>query len=666
MPAVGALFAAGTIASAVGSAVVSAAVGFAVNFAISKLFPPKGPKPQDVQDEVRQADAPRTVDYGRVKVGGVMMFWDWTTESEERYLYKLLAVNTGEIDAFETFYFNDTELTLSGNSVTTAPYNGVAEVFSHDGSGEGGDYATLKAAFPSNWTSNHRLDGVATMLGRFKAVKGADISEVYPGGEPAMSAVIRGAKVYDPRTTTAAWSENVALQILDVLTGPNGRHDLADIDTAAFTQAANDCDDAIVTGTGTIPRYVGGGTTFLNEPVKDKLARMLAACAGDLYRTPEGLIGLRVGKWRAPTYTIEAEHIVGIEGGAGSGEFEQVTTLTPRFVSSRLDYQETTADPWEDSELLTLIGETEPKDLDLPWVQDYRQARRLTKIAIAKRNPKWRFTVRLRYWGLLLLDQENVTLNFPDFGISNEPFWIDRFSFDPAGTDGVVTVVLRHADATSFDWTAAEEGDAPLEPSTILQDGGTVPAPVISAVVVKERNGSPWIRATATVNSAFILCGEFKRDDESDWAEAPVDPLTGVMKTPLLDNNTTYSIRFGHKLSRLEGADVTYTTQTGIDSSVTPAAPDDPVVTAASDDLMNVSVTFTPDLGANYWRSKIWSGTGDFASATEIDVTESRAASITMTAPFAYSTKYWITSEAYGGAVSGEVLAYTTSEPPGP
>lgn len=660
MPQVGALFAAGALSSAIGGAVLNAAIGLAVNFGLSKLFPPKGPRQQEVQDEIRQADAPRAVHYGRVRVGGAVHFWDWTTESDDRYLYKLLAINTGEIDAFEEFYFNDTQVTVSSNAVTTTPYNGVAEIYTQDGSGEGGDYATLKAAFPTNWTNNHRLDGVATMLGRFEAVKGADISEVYPGGEPAMTAVIRGAKVYDPRTTTTAWSENVALQILDVLTGPNGRHALADMDLTSFEQAADDCEDNIVTGSGTIPRYVGGGTTFLNEPQKDKLARMLAACAGDLYRTPAGLIGLRVGKWRAPTYTIEPEHIVAIEGGAGSGEFEQVTALTPRFVSSRLDYQETTADPWEDSDLLALIGETEPKDFELPWVQDYRQARRLTKIAMARRNPKYRFTIRLRYWGLLLLDQENVTLNFPDFGISNEPFWIDRFSFDPAGTDGVVTVTLRHAEETSFDWTAAEEGDAPLEPTAIIQNGGTIPAPTISAIVVKERDGQPWIRATATTSTSFFLVGGFKRDDESEWTPLEVDQTSGVMKTPLLDNGTNYSVRMGYAISKLDGADVTYTTVTGTAVSVNAGPPDDPVLVSATDDGSDITFVFEPDVGSNYWRTFVMRGTTT-GNAVAVETSYSTAQEVTITATTVADQSYWLLSQSYDSENSGFVFAISTA-----
>lgn len=283
---------------------------------------------------------------------------------------------------------------------------------------------------------------------------------------------------------------------------------------------------------------------------------------------------------------------------------------------------------------------------------------------MAKRNPKWRFNISLRYWGLLLLEEENVYLNMPDLGIVNEPFWIDKFSFDPAGSDGVVTVQLRHALESSFDWTAAEEGDAPTIPSTVLFDGGTIPAPTITSVVVKERNGLPWIRAVATVNTSFILCGEFKRDDESDWVEAPLDPSTGVMKTPLLDDNTNYSIRFGHKLSRLEGAEVVYTTQTGIDTSVNAAAPDAPTVNSASDDTSTVTIEFVADLNANYWRTSLYVGS-TFAGATLDSRTTSRASPITITAAHSYNTNYYLVSENYDGEESADVEAYSTGDPPG-
>lgn len=81
--------------------------------------------------------------------------------------------------------------------------------------------------------------------------------------------------------------------------------------------------------------------------------------------------------------------------------------------------------------------------MPLPIVQHHRQARHLARIKLARMNPKWRVEMTLTFWGLLLLEEQTVTVNLPHRGIVNQPFWIERFGFDAA--NGVCTVTLAHA-----------------------------------------------------------------------------------------------------------------------------------------------------------------------------------------------------------------------------
>jgi hypothetical protein len=671
--AIGAILAAGGI----GAALLRTAFSLLLNYAISKLFPPKGPTPQDVQSEIRQSNAPRLRHYGRVRTAGVVMFWDWTTVGGKRWLYKLLAVSTGGIESFDRYWLNETEVTLDGYAVQTEPWNGPVEIWTRRGrpdvnERQGGWLWALNYAFPDNWILGiHRLEGVATILGRFRAVKGENISDVYPGGEPKMTALIKGCRVYDPRlgtksAATIGFSENVALQILDLLTGDFGRIALADIDLNAFIAAANDCDDAVPLKTGgTAPRYYGGGSYQLNEPLKDVLRRMLDACGGQLYRTGGGQIGLRVGKWRGPNYTITEDKIIALEGGAGNGEFDRVTTLVPRYVAPEIDYQETSADPWEDSVQLALIGEAEPKEFDLPWVQHHGQARRLAKIKLAKLNPKWRFTVKLRFWGLLLLEEELVTLDFPLRGINNEPFWIDSFAFDPASEDAPVTVRLVHADPSSFDWDAVnEEGEAPKIPEDVNPEIVPVPAPIITSVTVEQRTFNEFgsgavIVAVAAVDDSYRVVGEYRIQGSASWFPLSVDQASGQMETPILIDGATYEIRMGYSQSQLSNAAAVYSTVSDIEVSVTGATLAAPVVVSASSDGSTVTIQFSPDLGANYWRTRVYVGSS-FADATLVETTYSTAETVTVTTPEITGSSYWLQSENYAQNTSAEVLAITT------
>lgn len=676
MAVVGAAIAGIFAAGGLGAALLRVGLGLLLNFAVAKLTAPKGPRPQDVQSEIRQSNAPRTRHYGRVRTGGAVMFWDWKSEGDGRWLYKLLAISTGGIEAVESFWLNETQVAVSGVNVTTDPWNGPVQLRSRVGRAdlelEGGTYAELAAAFPANWIlgtgtdAAHRLTGVATVMGRFKAVGGADISDVYPGGEPKVTALIKASRVYDPRlgaksAATVLWSDNLGLQIMDLLTSDDfGRLSLDALDLPSFIAAANDCDDPIpLKAGGTKPRYYGGGSYQLNEPLKDVLRRMLDACAGTLFRTGDGKIGLRVGKWRAPNYTITEDKIVAIEGGAGHGEFDQVTTLVPRYVAPETEYQETTADPWEDADQLALVGEAEPKELDLLWVQHHGQARRLAKIKMAKINPKWRFTVSLRFWGLLLLEEECVYLDFPMRGIQNEPFWIDSFSFDPSGQDGLCSVSLIHADHTSFDWNAsAEEGDPPEDPDEIGDGSGIVPAPTIISTTVETINGLPVIRAQAAIVEGYMLVGSYRQVGASNWVSGDVDQSTGLMQTGQINNGQDHEIRMGFSDSALIGAEITYSVVTNIEVAASSLPPDAPELVSAVEGATTVDIAFKPDVGANYWRTQVYRG-ATFATAIVVETTYSTAEEVSVSVPLQSGVSFWLQSENYAEAKSAELLAIT-------
>ena len=75
--------------------------------------------------------------------------------------------------------------------------------------------ARLVSLFPTLWTSAHRARGVAYLVCEFTFDETA-----FPSGLPNVTAVVRGAKVYDPRTATTAWSENPALLARHVITHP--------------------------------------------------------------------------------------------------------------------------------------------------------------------------------------------------------------------------------------------------------------------------------------------------------------------------------------------------------------------------------------------------------------------------------------------------------------
>jgi hypothetical protein len=75
MPPVGAAIVGIFAAGGLGAALLRVDLRLSLNFVVAKLTAPKGPRPQDVQSEIRQSNAPRTRHYSRVRTGGAVMFW---------------------------------------------------------------------------------------------------------------------------------------------------------------------------------------------------------------------------------------------------------------------------------------------------------------------------------------------------------------------------------------------------------------------------------------------------------------------------------------------------------------------------------------------------------------------------------------------------------------
>ena len=115
-----------------------------------------------------------------------------------------------------------------------------------------------------NWTSNHKLTGIAYVAANFEY----DTRGMF-SGIPNLSLVVKGKKVYDPRkdtahggtgshdfdtTSTYEWSDNAALCLLDYITSDDYGKGLgeADIDMSSFQTAATDAEATVDTISHTI------------------------------------------------------------------------------------------------------------------------------------------------------------------------------------------------------------------------------------------------------------------------------------------------------------------------------------------------------------------------------------------------------------------------------
>jgi len=174
--------------------------------------------------------------YGKVRVGGALVY-EASSGTDNKFLHRVIAFSGHEIESFEGIYFNDELITLSGNNVTSpSRFNGKIKIETRLGTDT--QTAVTNLSPPSEWDSDCKLLGISYIYIRYEYDQDA-----FADGIPNITALIKGKKVYDPRTSTTAWSSNPALCLRDYLTSPYGlAENTYNIDDTVISTAANVCD----------------------------------------------------------------------------------------------------------------------------------------------------------------------------------------------------------------------------------------------------------------------------------------------------------------------------------------------------------------------------------------------------------------------------------------
>ena len=134
-------------------------------------------------------------------------------------------------------------------------------------------------------------------------------SDVYPNGVPNISFEVQGKKVFDPRTSTTAFSSNPALCIRDYLLDSNYGldADATEINDTNFQAVANTCDEDVSLSSGTEDRFTLNGSFELKQSPKNIIENMLSSIAGNLIYS-NGQFKLRPATYSTPTVTLSEQH----------------------------------------------------------------------------------------------------------------------------------------------------------------------------------------------------------------------------------------------------------------------------------------------------------------------------------------------------------------------
>ena len=559
-------------AGGVGAFLVTAAVYVGVSLVTSWALSALAPKPSfgDATSRgllVNQKDAisPHDFVYGEVRKGGTVTYYE-TTGADNRYLHQIIVLAGHEVDAIGDIYVNDEVVTLDANGfVTSSPWNSKIRIKKHLGAADQSADADLVAE-SNQITSAFRGRNIAYIYVRHEYDQ-----DVFANGLPLITAVVRGKKVYDPRSDTTTYNNNAALIVRDYIAASYGLND-DQIDEVDFAAAANICDENVSLSVGgSEKRYTINGVSQANQSHGDVLQSMMTACAGSLF-WGAGKWKLKVGDYVAPAKVLTLndlrgpinlstrvnlqDQFNGVQGTFNDASERWITTDYPPITSSTFET--------EDGGEQTLLY------LALPFTTSAASAQRLAKLTLSRGREQMTITAD---FGLNAFDVEVgeiVALTNPRYGWDEKEFEVVSWSFGSADAGDLgVTLTLRETSAAAFNWSAEET--AIIHNNTTLPAFQTVAAVTnlqLTATSVLNDDGIsvPAIRATWTPSSnAFVQYYEiqYKRlggeedygsvadanTEQEEWGSITVaftsEEDYGLTNEPILAPDAEYVSNFG-------------------------------------------------------------------------------------------------------------------------
>ena len=458
LAAVGSYIAGSALGAAIGIGAVTntfalAAIGLATNVVLGAALRALTPKPsvgganRGYQTTAIGTALDHQIIYGKVRVGGARIY-DEATGQTNKYLHRVVAVAGHEIQSFDEIYINDEIVTLDGNGNVTSPskYNGKVRIKLHLGSpNQTAD--TFLVNESAHWTTEHRLRGIAYMYIRL-----AFDADVFPNGIPEITATISGKKVYDPHTSTTAWSDNPALCLRDYLTSSYGiAEDTANIDDTLVTAAANVCDQTnTIAGT---TRYTCNGAFTTASTPYDMINGILTSMDGSLWYA-QGKWRMKPAYWTAPVLDLNEDDLrSSMSVSTRHSRRDNFNTVKGTFRGEESNWQTTDYPQVTNAAFVAADGGQESvADVDLPFTDNSIEARRIARISLERNRQQLTVSASFGLKTLQVQVGDNIRLTNSRFGWDNKEFEVIAWNFGlTEGLDLQTQMTLRETSESVYD-----------------------------------------------------------------------------------------------------------------------------------------------------------------------------------------------------------------------
>ena len=660
-------------AAAVTTAIVTAAIATVVGYVFRPKLGDFGLF--DRTRMVRQAITSRRIVYGYQKVSGPIVFI--TSTNNDKYLHMVIALADHEIQEIESFYLNDLRVFTDANGFVTASEYNRGNSLVRIKAKLGTDNQTAESTLVSEvaeWTNDHRLRGIAYLYVRLEFN-----DKVFQQGIPNISAVIRGKKVLDYRTSTTAYSYNPAMILADYLT--SDRHglgcDVSEIDTASFIAAANVCDENVllaeapsaiaqgvynISGSWYEDRYQCHGVIDTEKTPAENIEQLLTSMGGTLAYVG-GKWTVKAAAYYSPAMTLTIDDLRGPIGMQTKVPRNEVfNAVKGIFINPDASWQ-----PTDYAAITSATFEAEDGnrqifvDLNLPFTISHSMAQRLAKIGLYRSRQEITLSMpcKLKAFDLKPGDTVNVTID--RYGFSSKVFevvdWKLAISNDEVGVD----LQLRELASSVFSWNAEESAfsednttlpnsyDQPdaltnvtfSSTARINADGTTVPITTLA-----------WTQSpNIFVQSGGYIEAEYKKTADTNWTA--MQSVSGDAVQVIIEGlqpNTYYDFRV--RAVNVNGVTSDWVTLTNRLVSVDTTAPAVATSLSATGSYKTVQLAWTNPTDKDWFQTEIWRNTtNNSATATRIgSVSASTYADSGLNSSTTYY--YWLKTKDFTGNTS--------------
>jgi len=551
---------------------------FAVTFALGAAMKALAPKPsipsgasRGYQTNSLGPAQDHQIIYGRMRVGGAIVF-DEATGDNNKFLHRIIAVAGHEVQSFDEIYINDEVVTLVGNGYvkhetkyfkltqdfsnfqsgkffsfldgtefttyaqlqayisgsfirSTSIMERLIRVKTHNGSSDQTADSDLVSESDNKWTTEHRLRGIAYMYVRL----GFD-GDAFPNGIPVITATVKGKKLYDPRSSSTAWSDNPALCLRDYLTSKYGlEENTVNIDDTLVSSAANVCDQTNTLSSTT--RYTCNGAFTTGSTPYDMLSELLKSMGGSMWYA-QGKWRMKPAYWTSPVMDLNEDDLrSSISVGTRHSRRDNFNVIKGTFRGEESNWQTTDYPQVTSSAFLIADNNQESvADVDLSFTDNSIEARRLALISLERNRQQLTVNGSFGIKTLELQVGDNIRLTNSRFGWTNKEFEVVSWSFGLTdGLDLQTQMTLRETAESVFD--EVDDGVVYERDNTELLSPFLVPSVGLSANVVAKVFAEKLVNElTLTVTSAASeridkVQVQYKDASETEYKNVSDGPL---------------------------------------------------------------------------------------------------------------------------------------------